>query len=602
MRRLRARVSAVDWSTLMNAVPAASAETPGAFETRSFHKYLTYINLARITYGTQVTLLIALAVWFRVSSLGAFPEHNADESYYGVQVAHLIQGEAIATRTMNHNLLNPFLVALQIPFYMLAGPSLWVLRMPAVVSGIVAVVLTYVIGSRIFDRTTALSAAIILATLPCAIYYSRLGLEVSQLPVFGLVLIALAIRGHGLGLLLAFLASMVVHPSAIFLMPIVLPLFLVRLFAADPCAAGIDRARRRRRIVVGISVALVVVAGASLAIFRHPVAQAYMSRRGVLDWFHFLDGYERLLFYLYNESPISKVALGLHRWVFRGVLLILLVFGVPQLVRRRQWERLALIVGLAASLAVFHIVAGPDLLRVALTHRYGVVFLLPTSLAIACLLSGMVPDRARPGASRPARHRLPLAIALTLGCGLLLSTKLFLFDPRLAKIGESIWTVQADAPDQYEQALSLIREDREQRQRSAGPISIVAHDYWTRLPVGYLASSTSDFEVLRLISHEEIQSRPFDELCREKQRDLASRLQAGGYVVTGLWVPHIAGGSIIGDTVRTSFPAGRVQRWDVADRAGVPRLIVYSLKAETAQLAPGQTAVTARAIGSQAAP
>src|SRR5207245_2022519 len=90
-------------------------------------------------------------------------------------------------------------------------------------------VLTYVIGARVLDRTTGLIAAMLLAALPYAIHQSRNGLEMSQLPLAGIVVLGFALRGNSLGALLSFLASMLVHPTAIFLMPIALFVLLVQL-------------------------------------------------------------------------------------------------------------------------------------------------------------------------------------------------------------------------------------------------------------------------------------------------------------------------------------------------------------------------------------
>ena len=250
------------------------------------------------------------------------------------------------------------------------------------------------------DRTTALIAAIFLATLPSAIYHSRLGVESSQLPVFGLVIIACAIRGHGLGLLLSFLASMLVNSTAIFLMPIVLPIFLVQLLGMRGSEAGGDPVQRQRVVIVSVVVALVVALAVSLVIFNHPKAEEILDRRPVLNWGNFLDGYERLLFFLYG--PPSTRTLRLHRWIFRAVLFGLLMLGTGRLVRHAGGKRPVLIAGLGASLAVFHFVAGPGMLRVQGTHRYGVVFLLPTSLAFACLLQSLVPTRMLAPSLHPA--------------------------------------------------------------------------------------------------------------------------------------------------------------------------------------------------------
>jgi hypothetical protein len=325
------------------------------------------------------------------------------------------------------------------------------------------------------------------------------------------------------------------------------------------------------------------------------VAQIYLKHRPKLHWVHFLDGYERLLFFLY--PPPSKAAWGLHRWGFRGLVLVLGVFGTRGLVRARQWERLALIAGLLASLCIFHFVAGPNMLRDLGKHRYGIAFLVPTCLAFACLLRASVPIATPHQPSDPRAYRIPLAIALVLGWALLLSTKSLFLDRNLANRRESIWTFPPDAKDEYEQTLSLIRRDHARARASASgelarlsgsspeaPIAIVAHDYWVRLPLEYLASSSRDFEVITLMSDEELGSRPLADLSREKQRELSARLRAGAYVVARRGVPPEWGGNVIEDTIRAGFPPERIQRWDVLSCDGYPTVVVYRLKDDPAAL------------------
>ncbi len=146
----------------------------------------------RYLLAAGFTLLFAVALWFRVSSLSAFPCHSGDEAYYGLQTARLLRGESFALRTPSQNLLNPYSIVLQSPFHLVARPSVWILRVPAVLCGVLAVALTYVLGTRRVDQTIALIAAALLAALPSAVYYSRVGLEQSQLPLFGILVIAFA--------------------------------------------------------------------------------------------------------------------------------------------------------------------------------------------------------------------------------------------------------------------------------------------------------------------------------------------------------------------------------------------------------------------------
>src|SRR6202040_31302 len=103
-----------------------------------------------------------IAFWFRVTSLEAIPGHDGDESYEGTQVSRMLHGDQFTWFTTNGNLMDPFFLAMQVPFQLVSRPSLWVLRAPAVVSGSLAVALAFVLGARVLGRPTALVAAIFL--------------------------------------------------------------------------------------------------------------------------------------------------------------------------------------------------------------------------------------------------------------------------------------------------------------------------------------------------------------------------------------------------------------------------------------------------------
>ena len=139
-------------------------------------------GLGPILCAINLALLFALALWFRVTSLEAFPEPNGDEAWYGVQAGHLIRGAAFSPRTGNGNPVNPFHAGFEVLLLLAFKPSLWILRVSAVVGGVAAVGLTYPLMSRALDRTTALIAAALLAVLPIAILYSRIGYDCSQTP------------------------------------------------------------------------------------------------------------------------------------------------------------------------------------------------------------------------------------------------------------------------------------------------------------------------------------------------------------------------------------------------------------------------------------
>ncbi len=79
---------------------------------------------------------------------------------------------------------------LLLPFQALGGLNVWTLRLPAALAGVLTVGLVYCVGRRLFDRTTGLIAAALLAILPVHIQMTRWGHEASIAPLLALLPLA----------------------------------------------------------------------------------------------------------------------------------------------------------------------------------------------------------------------------------------------------------------------------------------------------------------------------------------------------------------------------------------------------------------------------
>jgi 4-amino-4-deoxy-L-arabinose transferase-like glycosyltransferase len=512
-------------------------------------------------------LLCAAAVWFRTTSLETIPEVHGDETWYGLQVGHMLRGEPFETRTFSGNPLNPFFSGLMVPLHLVSRPAGWLLRTPAVVCGILAVVATFVIGSKVLDRTTALIAAALLAVLPAAIVYSRTAFDCSQLPLFGIVILGFAFRARPIGLLVSFLLSLLVHPTAVFLLPAALAVFIVqtaRKNAANPSILW-------RAILITTALAVVAGVGLSMIALRRPFVKAYFVHHyRPQDWPTFALGLGRFLLALgmpphephlrqgWLTSP-SEARLGLQLGLFWAAVLVALLFGVRRLWRDRAWDRLALVAGTLASVAGFHLIAGPRVFDV--TYRYGVVLILPVVVSFACLVEAIL---ARPlDDDRRADRRYQLLTLTALGWLLLFCAKINWFDPQLAGGNESFWTFRSETRNSHKQVLSLIRRDLRQGGAPPGPATVITQPYWTDWPLQYYTIGQKDLVITPLFQTDPGQER--DEL----RRHLATQMEAGAYAV------GYPAGDVEQD-VSAVFPAERLRRWDMV-RRGRRWLVVYRL-------------------------
>jgi hypothetical protein len=348
----------------------------------------------RWAVGLAFVATLGLGAWLRVTSLETLPEHLGDESYYGLQVLKLYRGEPCTIWTTSGNLMvYPILLA---PLLLVLKPTLWVLRVPAAASGILAFALMYPLGRRLLDRPTAALAAALMAMLPTAIVFSRFGCEFALAPLACLICLHYAFKGSGRGLLLSGVAAVVVYQATIFLGPAAVGVYLARAFRRTE---GDSAARRRLviRTVLASAALAAVVAGLT---FARPVARSYYDEkyRG-LDWPTFLVSLGRyfaadwaLPARWWKGGPIRLEG---YDFTFWGAVATLAALGGRRLWRERSWERLALVAGTAAGAVALHLVGGPTLL--ADTWRYGVFLLVPTVLSIACLARTLLVPADTPG-------------------------------------------------------------------------------------------------------------------------------------------------------------------------------------------------------------
>jgi hypothetical protein len=580
-------------------------------------RWVAWVGLAAIV------LLFAVAAWFRVAQLGTVPGINGDEAWYGVQAANLVGGRPVTWRTPTGLPVNPFFTGLEVPLLARSPAAFWMLRFPAALSGLLAVALMYGLGARALDRTTALIAAILLATSPIAIGYARFGWDASQTPLFSLIALCLALRGRIVATAVAFVVCLVVHPSNVFLFPALLfPLVVVawnqgrrrelkRLFGVAAAggvlalaagglvyaltgpgeAPGEVVSRLLSRLPVGSKVpatAAWLVGAVMKVLARLPIAGAPSETiMRLLDgpalatllgnWGRLLSG---ITIYEYVVGPVPPLVARLHDWAFWVAVVVLLDLGLRRLRARRQWDRLALALGLAASAFAIYFVAGPDSFGPH-SERYGIFLVVPTLVVLACLVRGLMPEGeaiAAPGADPGAGSRTGpdpatarwLGGVTAVGWLFLLLFHLNYFAPIRRTGGESHPTFRTARVEPKQQALDLILGELS---RGGGPARgrIVAEDWWTFRPIEFLASSHPGVLV---------ESGKGDRI-EPKQPDVAERteylrravldgLRDGAYVVGFV-------GARAETMIRAEPPAGTLRRWTIADRGGRDLIVVYHL-------------------------
>lgn len=220
--------------------------------------------------------LIVVGVVLRAWQLDQVPGVNGDEAWYGVQSQRFLdeyiygktlpEAERVSFRTPTGNIWNPFLMIPRVVLDATFAPSIWSLRLPALISGVLTLLVNWWLCRRAFDRTTAWLTTALLSVLPIAVIYSRLGWDACQsilfcLPLLYLPLIhqsaawsaARATAYYGLALT----AALLVHPTNIFLVPLSAVLFRPRIGSA----AKLDLSLRSRAMLAAAFVSAAIVFG-----------------------------------------------------------------------------------------------------------------------------------------------------------------------------------------------------------------------------------------------------------------------------------------------------------------------------------------------------
>lgn len=190
-------------------------------------------------------LIILLAVIFRVWSFGSIPGGlNRDEAALGYNAYALSQegrdewGVRWPTvfRSFGDYKL-PGYVYLLIPLVKFFGPSETIIRFPSLLAGIAVLLLVAALVREIWpkDSWSGFLSAIVIATSPWAIYYSRVAFEAHVALVFLLGFIWLLLKGLNkpffllIAPILLFI-SILTYNTPLILAPVILSWFLVCLY------------------------------------------------------------------------------------------------------------------------------------------------------------------------------------------------------------------------------------------------------------------------------------------------------------------------------------------------------------------------------------
>ena len=501
----------------------------------------------------NLILLFAAATLCRALLLDHVPGLNGDEAWQGVQVQRALRGESVSWRTPTGNPINPLSFLPMAALHLWLPPSIVLLRLTPLVSGLAALAINYALCRRVFDRRLAAVSTVILAVLPAMVAYSRFAWDASQsvLVTLGVMYCALgAVREprNRRGWLLCSAAAMclawLVHPTNVFVAPLVVaaaawcwrmewvawlanfgrPRFWERSRHAPSAVRWPGYGTRSVSTPLGICcwkparlvnaplpmmVFLGVLLCCGVAASRYSQVAAAAGRlcspsQATLFFGRVVDLLSGTTVYRYipatqlNAMEPATFAYRLAAWI----TLAAAGYGLWHSLRfRRRTAARVLLVGFCAGLAAFYVVAGPQAIRPHF-ERYGMWMIGPSALLTALGIRWWM-------RRLNCRERLHPAVALLLAWTMLAGFGWYYLRPlslglgdthvafRTAKVEPKLmalrWIEQSQGTDacfaRQGDSSILLGQNWDSPRIEIPRIEIVARGWWVYWPLAYLAGA-----------------------------------------------------------------------------------------------------------------
>ena len=474
-------------------------------------------RLRRLRAALHCLLLLAVAVALRGWQLGHIPGVNGDEAWMGVQAQRFLDAspnsEPVTWHTPTGNPLNWLLFWPTVLLHAWLPPSIGLLRLPALLSGVLALGMNYWLCGRTFGKRLAAISTVLLAVLPINIAYSRFGWDASQSLLVTLPVLYLSLQATNeperrlLWLLWAAAAqavALLVHPTNIFAAPLLLVATVSCYGTEIRMFVGRLSESRFKPLAVGGGGLLAVAAVWALWPWC-VIATGRITTPGELGTFIALwvDLFSGLTVYQFIPGSLTNPAepAAIAYRVAAGLLVPLALWGVFQRCREdRSTVLRVLLGGSLTSLAAFFLIAGPEAIRPHY-ERYGVCLIASGGLVLAIGAEWWLSQRY--GAwSKVARLAVPsVAWLLLIGFGVFYLAQF----ERTGGQSHNAFRTAGVEPKQAALALAINGSHASYGAANSADsdvlvvpdVLIVADDWWNFWPLKYLAHGQSRVTVCR---------------------------------------------------------------------------------------------------------
>lgn len=355
-------------------------------------------NPLKVFFVAISMICIVAGIFFRIWELQRFPGINGDEAWYGVWIYDVLEGVDRDWVTPSKLPLNPFyMLPLTLILSMVSEPSFILLRLPAVISGILLLVLAYPLMKKVLKKDETLNLVVLLSALPVLIGFSRIGWDASQTPLITLICLYYAFKLKpvwtketiitSLCLFLSLGAAAWIHPTNVFLAPLLIAPVIGLSFA--------EGWRPGKKFWIVLPFLLLVGVGTIFLVnglLPNPVLDFKIVGSHLIDPSSFVDalrgGVRLISGATFFEDVVGPMSGGL-KLIFEGVLslivLPLLCFGGYKLYLNKEGQALGFLVGLLVTFVVFYLITGSRALVIPGFERYCIFLVVPSCLALILL-------------------------------------------------------------------------------------------------------------------------------------------------------------------------------------------------------------------------
>lgn len=262
------------------------------------------------------------------------------------------------------------------------------LRLPSMLTGLLALVILPLLVSRLWGRLTAYATAVLLSTSPVLVFYSRIARPYSATMLLGSTSILLTLLWAQYGrrrdlLLSAVFATSAVYYHSASIIPVFIPFAIMLLIASAGNRISISLASPSPFKDLAIA-AIIIITLSSVFVIPSIVNPAWLSGTVI--------GTDRAtMITAYNALGIVS---GTHHPVLRSLFLILTIFGLACMYRQTRIAGISVLTAISTYVLLIASVHMTTIYEAIQVVRYGIafvpIFYIAVSLALtklACIVT-----------------------------------------------------------------------------------------------------------------------------------------------------------------------------------------------------------------------